>query len=103
MPFDSETGRKAGQMSKRTPGTRQPNTKQTAWQTLGLKITGTMTGNIARYQAELWKAGKKDEYLENYLSLLSYFKPKLQANAIKQETEITIKLVHPDDDLMSKI
>ena len=101
MPFDSNTGSAAGKMTSRGPN--KPVIKLSSWQKLALSVTGKQTTNVIRYQAELWRSGQKDKYFDNYMQMLSYIKPRLQATAIKQETEITIKLVHPDQDLMEKV
>ena len=99
MPFDKDTAATAG----RKGGAMKGISKKEAWLRLGYKLTGKHTANIDRYMNDLWRAGERDKYVKIYLDLLPYLKPKLQAHAIRQQTEVSIKLIHPDEKLLDDI
>ena len=95
---DKSLAKRAAKLQK-----RGRSVKTLAWDRLGYSLTNKHTNNIATHLDDLWKQGKHDLYFERYIALLKYFKPTVQAHAIKQETDITIKVISNDDKLLDKI
>ena len=100
MPFTRETAKAAGLKSATVQRT---TSKEDIWRKFGYRITGKYTKDIDRVMQTWLREGKYDKFMNAMINLLPYIKPKLQAHAIKQQTEVTIKLIHPDDQVMDKI
>lgn len=81
----------------RTIGSKNKKTIQ--WENLAV----LMTGSGAERMRQLLDSMQDEEFVDTYLKLLSYFKPKQQSNSIRQEGEINISIVSDDEQLMLKI
>jgi len=88
-----EAGRKGGKVKK----------YDEAWLRLGHKLTGDHAEHIRKYMNKLIREGRDDEFFENYLKLLQYFKPKVMAHAVKTQTEITFRFESGDKELFEDI
>lgn len=86
---NNPAGRPVGRKDKRV---RQ-------WEALGEFMTGVGAEKAAR----ILLSRPDDDFLVSYEKLLSYFKPKQTATQLTGETDIYIKLIHPDDELTDKI
>jgi hypothetical protein len=84
-------------------GVARKSVKRDAWLRQGYIITGPMTDNVMKYAAELWKLDRKDDYVDLYLKLLQYHKPKTVAHAVRQQTEVRVYFDGKDSELFDKV
>lgn len=73
--------------------------KNIQWEALG----DFMTKEGAEKAMRVINRMNDEQYLEQYGKLLNYFKPRMSSASIESKSDVYIKLVHPDDDLMDKI
>ena len=78
MPFQ-----KGNQLAKKSTESRLIKKKR--WHYLEGKLVDDWSLNVTKHMTELWKSGEKQQFMDNYLSLLNYFKPKLGSQTIQSQ------------------
>ena len=88
--FTSETARKAGKKSGKPLKSKQ-------WELLSGSI---LTTHAARFD-QILQDSDDEKFGQLYLTVLNYFKPKMQSAQIKTEGSLTITIIPVDDEVIS--
>ncbi len=75
------------------------NTKTKQWRNLSKMMLQTGALRLRKIMTEM----NDEDFVETYLKLLQYFKPKIQSTKIASKGKIAIQIISEDTDILDKV